>query len=385
VVILPASEAQPHRDRLSLVLVAPDRPPIAKLIELDDRQLHRTIRLFLNRLNTYHNNDYLADAQQLYQWLVQPIASELEQLGADTLIFSLDAGLRRIPLAALHDGQQFLVEKYSLGYIPSLSLTDTHYQPLHNAQVLAMGASEFPSGQEPLPAVPLELSTIVGHSQPIALDAGEGQNGQKSERHEADMAQIGGLWRGRSFLNQAFTLENLIRQRHEHPYSIIHLATHASFSPQQREEAYIQFWDRRLSLEGLRQAKWYDASVVELLVLSACETAVGDELTEMGFAGLAVRSGVKSALASLWKVSDTGTLAIIGQFYRSLKEVPIKSEALRQAQISMIRGQVQMSGSHVVSPNGQVSLALEHNGTGSNENFSHPYYWAGFTLIGSPW
>ncbi len=383
VVVLPANEAQP-KARLSLVLVAPDRPPVAKLIELDDRQLHRTIRLFLNRLNTYGNNDYLADAQQLYQWLVQPIASELEALGADTLIFSLDAGLRRIPLAALHDGQQFLVEQYSLGYIPSLSLTDTRYRSLHNAQVLAMGASEFPSGQDPLPAVPLELSTIVGNSQPIALDTGENSRGQKSERQPPETSQIGGLWRGRSFLNQAFTLDNLIRQRHEYPYGIIHLATHASFTPQQRDEAYIQFWDRRLSLEGLRQAQWYNSSVVELLVLSACETAVGDELAEMGFAGLAVRSGVKSALASLWKVSDTATLAIMSQFYRSLKEVPIKSEALRQAQISMIRGQVQLPEGQAIDRHGQVSLVPELNEMGGAQDFSHPYYWAGFTLIGSP-
>ncbi|MEQ9235821.1 CHAT domain-containing protein [Coleofasciculus sp. E2-BRE-01] len=348
-----------HPDGLQLVLVPPEGSPIPKQVPQANHQtLRREMNKFYHTLNDYTNDRYLSSSQQLYQWLIEPLATELDALNIDTLIFSMDAGLRTLPLAALHDGQQFLIEAYSLGLIPSVSLTDTRYQSLKNATILAMGASEFPdSTLSPLPAVPIELSTIL--------------------------AEFG---QGKLLLNDQFTLDNLKTQRQETSFDIVHLSTHASFPRDRNYSPYIQLWQQRVGLNELRQVQWYAPPTVELLTLSACETAVGNDQAEMGFAGLAVQAGVKSALASLWKVDDLGTLAVMTEFYQQLnsENVSIKAEALRQAQLALLRSQVRIESSQLVgtSRNINVTKTLVNN---SEINLSHPYYWAGFTLIGSPW
>jgi CHAT domain-containing protein len=129
---------------------------------------------------------------------------------------------------------------------------------------------------------------------------------------------------------------------------------------------------------------WHQNPPVELLVLSACRTALGNEQSELGFAGLAVQSGVKSALGSLWFVSDEGTLALMTQLYQQLKLAPIKAEALRQAQLAMMKGQVRIAGDQLVSSGESVTLPPEL-AKQRGKNFQHPYFWAGFTMIGSPW
>ncbi|MFM9267232.1 CHAT domain-containing protein [Tychonema sp. BBK16] len=336
---------------LWLILVVPEGPPIIKKVPgTTSMKLQETVKDLQKSLAnpaTSKNTSYLPSAQELYQWLIAPISQDLSALKIDTLIFSYDAGLRQLPLSALHDGKQFLIEKYSLGSIPSMSLTNTNYQSLRNSQVLAMGASKFPHTYKPeLPGVPIELSTIAG------------------TRTTTPNQSAFPLWQGRSFLNQEFTLENLIQQRKKQAFEIIHLATHASFPEgvNGRKEAEIHLWNRSLSLDDFRLAKWYDGRQVELLVLSACETAIGNNTAEMGFAGLAVGSGVKSTLASLWKVKDVGTLRLMTEFYGDLRSTPIKAEALRQAQLAML-----------------------HKKDLPNLDLSHPHFWAGFTIIGSPW
>jgi CHAT domain-containing protein len=125
---------------------------------------------------------------------------------------------------------------------------------------------------------------------------------------------------------------------------------------------------------------------VELLVLSACTTAVGDEQAELGFAGLAVHAGVKSALASLWYVSDVGTLGLMTEFYQQLRTAPIKAEALRQAQLAMLRGEVRLQDGYLVRSGNNQALPLPSElAARGDRNLSHPYYWAAFTMIGSPW
>jgi CHAT domain-containing protein len=119
-------------------------------------------------------------------------------------------------------------------------------------------------------------------------------------------------------------------------------------------------------------------------VLSACRTAVGDEEVELGFAGLAVQAGVKSALASLWYVNDEATLGLMSEFYQQLTTAPIKAEALRKVQLAMISGKVQIKNQQLITSEGKLPLPPELTG-GGNRNFSHPYYWSGFTMIGNPW
>ena len=348
-------------NHLELVLLLPDGKNIFKSVPANRETVLQVAKEFTNAVRTpkrLNATDYKEPAEQLYQWLIAPLQPELEANSIDTLVFSMDVGLRTLPLAALYDGKQFLVEKYSLGLIPSLSLTDTRYADVKGSEVLAMGASNFPAkyDQNPLPAVPLEISTIVGK-----------------------------IWPGLSFLNENFTLENLRNKRKQPQYKIIHLATHGDFQPGGAENSYIQFWDTKLRLNQLDELKLSNPQV-ELLVLSACTTAVGDEQAELGFAGLAVHAGVKSALASLWYVSDAGTLGLMTEFYQQLRTAPIKAEALRQAQLSMLRGDVRLQDGYLVRSGNNQALPLPAELTArGDKNLSHPYYWAAFTMIGSPW
>ncbi len=344
-----------YKQQLKLLLVTPKGPPILKTVPSVNRQLlSDTLGKFRENITTpseRHSNSYLARARQLYSWLISPLKSNLDALKVDTLLFSMDPGLRLIPLAALHDDKQFLIEQYSLGIIPSFSLTDSHYQSLYNQQVLAMGANKFKT-QSALPAVPTELATITPR-----------------------------LWKGKSFLNEAFTLANLKSARNYTSFKIIHLATHAEFEPGNLSNSYIQLWDTRLTIDKLQELQWNPE--VEMLVLSACQTAVGDNKLELGFAGLAVQAGVKSVLGSLWYVSDEGTLGLMSEFYQQLKTVRIKAEALRQAQLGMLHKKIRIINGKLHTSFGDISLppALSH----LENDLSHPYYWSAFTMIGNPW
>lgn len=307
-------------DAVELILITPDNQLFRTVIpEADSTTLRSTIREFRSHItNVRRPNAYVKSAQQLYDWLIRPLEPHLDALDIDTLIFAMGEGLRTLPLAALHDGEQFLVEKYSIGQIPSLSLTNSDYQPLHDAQTLVMGASEF-KVLDPLPAVPLEAEAIAS------------------------------LLKGEVHLNAAFTRDNLKKQSRDRPFDIVHLATHAEFKSGNHQESYIQLWgDEQLLPHELREFRWYDDPQVELLVLSACVTAMGDHQAELGFAGLAVQAGVKSAMASLWSVSDAGTLALMSGFYQSLSDpaITIKAEALRQAQLALLRGDNVTNFSH---------------------------------------
>ncbi|WP_448572024.1 CHAT domain-containing protein [Trichothermofontia sp.] len=344
---------------LELVLLPPTGEPIFKRVPTASKALlMATVRQFVSAVrtpNNTHRQRYLQPAQQLYQWLIAPLAADLAQHQIDTLLFSLDPGLRAIPLAALHDGNQFLVEKYSLGLTPSINLTDTRYVSLRRAKVLALGRSEF-DGQSPLPSVPFELSTII-----------ETQ------------------WQGKALINENFTVDRLKGLRRQESFPIVHLATHADFKPGDANNAYIQLWDERLQLNQLRKLNWNNPPL-ELLVLSACRTAVGDEAAELGFAGLAVQAGAKSVLASLWYVNDEGTLGFMTEFYRQLHQAPIKAEALRQTQIAMLRGEVRIENGYLISPNQPQGLELPGLlSVLGNQTLAHPAYWAGFTMVGSPW
>ena len=123
---------------------------------------------------------------------------------------------------------------------------------------------------------------------------------------------------------------------------------------------------------------------MELLVLSACRTALGDEEAELGFAGLSVLAGVKSTLASLWYVSDRGTLGLMTEFYEQLKTAPIKSEALRQAQLAMLRGEVRLEDGKLITPGADIPLPPQLAQL-DNQTLEHPYFWSAFTMIGNPW
>lgn len=329
-------------------------------------RLAQALRQEIATPSSLNSQRYLNISQRLYQWIIQPLEETFADREVNNLLFVLETGLRTLPIAALHDGEQFLIEKYSAGLAPSISLTNLVYRDVRGSQMLAMGASEFPQqNQNPLPMVPVELETLVGPQ---------------------------GIWSGQQVLNQNFNRTTL--QEQSQGYGVIHLATHADFAPGSLDRSYIQLYNDRFSLPNLRNLNWRTSNQdnpVELLTLSACQTAVGNNEAELGFAGLAVQAGVKSALASLWYVSDAATTSLMTQFYRNLKAVPVKAEALRQAQIAMARGQVQVEGDRLVGEGLQGTvlegLTLPEGSLAGLEtqDFSHPYYWSAFTLVGSPW
>lgn len=348
-----------------LLLVPPSGQPVRQSVPQANRALvERVAQDFRTNVSNpsfladpQKNNAYVDSAKQLYQWIIAPLEPALQANQIKTLVFSLDSGLRTTPVAALYDGQRFLVEQYSVAVIPSFSLTDTRYVPLANTQVLAMGISQSTQGQAPLPSVAVEVPTVT--------------------------AELG----GEGVLNEASTIENLREISSRQRFRTIHLATHAEFRPGQLNNSYIQFWNEKLPLGELRnlskQLQWNADPKVELLVLSACETALGNLEAELGFAGLALQSGVKAALGSLWQVSDEGTLGLMSNFYDRTKTVPIKAEALRQAQLAMLRGEVRIEDGQLrLSESRRIPVSQQIAALG-NRNLSHPFFWSAFTLVGN--
>lgn len=347
-------------DQLELLVVTAQGNALRQRLPQATREqvmtLARQFRLEVSDPRKTRSQSYLAPSQQLYQWLIAPISANLQTQGINNLVFLMDTGLRSLPVAALHDGQQFIIAKYSVGVMPSLSLTDTRYRDIRGAQVLGMGISESTQDQPPLPAVPIEVSTIVNR-----------------------------LWSGRQAFNENVTLNNLRQLRQQQPFGIIHLATHADFSAGEISNSYIQLWNEKLRLSEIRQLGWNNPQV-DLLVLSACATALGNRDAELGFGGLAVQTGVKTALASLWYVSDAGTTALMTEFYRYLRTANIKAEALRQAQMAMAAGQVTVEDGRLLEIGNQNGILLPPANLISRDKvLSHPYYWASFTMIGNPW
>ncbi|MBW4691249.1 MAG: CHAT domain-containing protein [Lyngbya sp. HA4199-MV5] len=347
-------------DQLELVMITAKGEAVRKRLPEATRTkvltLAQQFRTEVSDPRKTRANTYMGMSRQLYQWLIAPIAPDLQARGINNLVFLMDAGLRSLPVAALNDGQTFLVEKYSVGVMPSLNLTDTRYRDIRDVKVLGLGISESTQDQPPLPAVPVEVSILVNQ-----------------------------LWSGRLAFNNNVTLENLKAFRKEQPFGIIHLATHADFYPGALDNSYIQLWDDKLRLDQVRQLGWNDPQI-ELLVLSACATALGDREAELGFGGLAVQTGVKTAVASLWYVSDAATTALMTGFYKDLRTARIKAEALRQAQIAMATGKVFLQNGRLQGieagegiPLPPASLAIR------DRQLSHPYYWAAFTMVGNPW
>ncbi|MBP0021761.1 MAG: CHAT domain-containing protein [Cyanobacteria bacterium SBLK] len=344
------SRADADLDRLHLLLVTPAGDPIvrptgqtrASVIEAA-RQFRRTIT------NLRRPEAYLPHARSLYQMLVAPIETDLQAQGIEHLALLLDRGLRSLPVAALHDGNGFLMEHYSLSLMPSLALTNLQPGDVRSMSVLAMGAERF-RDRESLPAVAAELDILTTE-----------------------------LWEGDRYLNEDFSLKQLQRAREGIPYGMLHLATHADFKPGRPDRSYIQVGADKLGLDELRQLGLYEPAI-ELLVLSACRTALGDTDAELGFAGLAVAAGVKSALGSLWYASDAGSLSFMVSFYEQLREAPIKAEAVRQAQLSLLSGDVRLQDGELVRRGGTFTLTEELQELGDRD-FTHPYYWSAFTLV----
>ncbi|WP_256973602.1 CHAT domain-containing protein [Nostoc sp. T09] len=270
--------------------------------------------------------------QKMYNWVLRPEAKDLAASQVETLVFVLDGVLRNIPMAALHDGQQFLVEKYSIALTPGLQLLAPRSLKQERLGALVAGLSESRSGFTALPNVQKEVEKIESELPSQVLF-------------------------NRNFTNSAF--QNKISAV---SYPIVHLATHGQFSSQ-ADETFILTWDGKIKVNQLSNVlKTVEISrenSLELLVLSACETAAGDNRSALGLAGIAVRSGARSTVATLWRVDDEATATLMSQFYDQLVQANrtgiTKAEALRRAQLAILK----------------------------NPEYKSPYYWAAYVLLGN--
>ncbi|MEE9345343.1 MAG: CHAT domain-containing protein [Methylococcales bacterium] len=286
------------------------------------------VRLFRQNLENRTTREYLPQAQQLYQWLIAPLQSTLNAHQIETLIMVPDEFLRTIPMAALHDGEAFLIEKYAIANTPSLSLTDPKPLDLNKIHVLASGLSEAVQGFSPLPHVAEELANI-----------------QKT---------LG----GQVLLDNAFLLNRIQKELKNTSYNIVHIASHGQFKNNTQENFVLTF-DKKLNMDALEQligqSRFRDKPV-ELLVLSACQTAAGDDRAALGLAGIAIKAGARSAVATLWFINDLAAADLVTEFYRQLKATHTsKAQALQKAQIHLIK----------------------------KPAYHHPYFWSPFLLIGN--
>lgn len=317
-------------DRLEVVLSLPNQPLHHYATAIPQTQLE-TIFLDMRRSlrRTAGKPERMAIAQKVYDLLIRPLEPDLAASQIKTLAFVLDGALKNLPMAALHDGQQFLVEKYAIALTPGLQLLDPRPLQRQQLKLLVGGLSEGRQGFVPLPGVEQEIDQI------------------KSEVP----AQV--------LFNQNFTSAQLQQQISSAPFPVVHLATHGQFSSN-ADETFVLVWDSRLDVKQLGellQARSQETqNPIELLVLSACQTADGDRRAALGLAGVAVRSGARSTLATLWPVDDESTSSFMVQFYQELaKPNMTKSAALQQAQLKLLH----------------------------ESSFKHPYYWAPFVLVGN--
>jgi CHAT domain-containing protein len=347
----------PTPEFLEVLVVSPDGEPVLHLNRQASRDrlmsVAKQFRRTVTDIRASGQADYLPSSQQLYQWIVKPVEFVLKARSIETVIFCTGAGLRSLPFAALHDGKTFLIENYNVALIPAFNLLDTNLTDLRQEPVLATGASMF-SNLTPLPAVPLELQAIT---------------------------QIQG---GEVLLNQEFTVNNVRQSRQQQPFRILHLATHAEFKAGAVSRSFIQLWNDRVRLSQLKRLQ-LQSPPIDLLVLSACRTALGNQQAELGFAGMAVNAGVKSALGSLWLVDDAGTFALMREFYQNLRTRRTRIEALRDAQVALLNGNVQIQDGQLQIASGIRTVTVPRPAGELTLNLSHPYYWAAFVMVGNPW
>lgn len=350
--LLSQRSPQPN-DQLQLILVTATGKPLRRSLPITRAQATAQATLFrLAIADPDDGQSYIPLGQQFYQWLLQPLKADLQAQGITSLIYCLDEGLRTIPLAAMLDQQTFVIQQYDLAVIPSVALSNLTVAPLNRDRLLAMGASTF-TAKNPLPAVPLEIGII---SQQVA--------------------------QSQTFLNDQFTLANLQANQAQLRPDILHLATHAEFNAGDPRQSYIQLWDTRLDLLAMRSLNWQQQDL-SLLILSACTTAVSSREAELGFAGLAAVAGVRSALGTLWTVSDIGTLALMNEFYTQLKTTDTVASALRRAQLALLTGSVQVQQGLLRS--GQTPLPVTGLTLPQQATLTHPFYWSPFVVVGNPW
>ena len=314
-------------DRLEILLSLPDGMK-RYTVSVSAKELNNEINKFRERLEKRTTHQYKRHAKKIYSWLIRPLEKDLQSQNIDTLVFIPDGALRTVPITALHDGNNFLIARYAVATTPGLTLTDPQPLARKNLKLLVAGLTEGVQGFPPLPDVAGEVSRL-------------------DELFDASILK-----------NNSFTQANMAQELSEDTYSIVHVASHGKFQHDVRD-TFLLTYDGKIdmdSLESYMASTTYRKNPVELLTLSACQTAMGDDKAALGLGGIAVKAGARSALATLWYINDQASSQLIRDFYTNLKDAKIsKARALQTAQKAML----------------------------NDPRFKHPSYWAPFLLIGN--
>ncbi|BAY49381.1 TPR repeat protein [Scytonema sp. HK-05] len=322
-------------DRIAIIVSLPNSEKHLKWIYIDRKSLRQQINEFRRGLERRSNIIYNPqEAQNLYNLIVRPFAKDLDSLHVKTLIFINDGILRTVPMAALHDGEEFLVQRYAIATTPSLTLINTKKVNHENLKVLAVG---------------LTKNAVVDGRTYEAL------TNVKQEINQV-VAQIPD---SKQLLDENFTYAHLQAELSQIAYSIIHIATHGTFGTVPEDSFLVTGNNAKLTmtdLDNMIGTVARSSKLVDLLVLTACETAIGDNRVGLGLAGVVGNASVKSVLASLWSINDAATVTLVKKFYTEWYQNRVsKAEALRRAQQTLI----------------------------SSRKYAHPYYWAPFILVGN--
>ncbi|MDF5722111.1 MAG: CHAT domain-containing protein [Rhizonema sp. PD37] len=277
------------------------------------------------------NQKFKVVSQQLYNWLIKPVEGDLKKSKVNTLVFIPDGLLKNIPMSALYDGKEYLVQNYAVAVSPGLQLFTPKPLAQKKLSVLAGGLSLPPRNEmfAPLPNVKVELESIQ-------------QSGISTT----------------TLLNEKFRSTTLEKAINAQPFKVVHLATHGQFSSKAKD-TFILAADGRINVREfdslLKSREQKRTEPIELLVLSACQTAAGDNRAALGLAGVALRAGARSTLASLWQIGDNSTAKFVEEFYHQLTAGKSTAEALREAQLKLLK---------------------------MNE-YNRPLYWAPYVLVGN--
>jgi CHAT domain-containing protein len=354
-------------DKVYLLWMARGKVRGSQVCAMGQTELWTTVKAFHDSLRNSNSDvtQVKAAGKVLYDCLIKPLEPELAKNNIQNLVFVPDRAINYIPIGALFDGQKYLVERYTTSTVLSAGFTDQKERlpaSTQNTFVLALGMSNAKPGFAALPNVPLELSEIVKQKP----------------------SDTKGIYPGLELLNQAFTLDALRSNLHDR--KILHIATHGAFVPEDPKASFLLLGDGKKypiyqvqDLDELRN--------VHLVVLSACETALGgadqNGIEIAGISSYFLKDKAKAVIASLWQVNDASTSLLMQQFYRKLATGKMtKAEALQHAQLSLLQGKLapndalQQRATLIVKSSPQTQRS-------QTSDFSHPYYWAPFILIGN--
>ena len=316
-------------ESVDIIIRLPQQQLLHYRTEIPQNQIESTLEDLPFMLRQVHRRLFFQMSQQVYDWIIRPIEKDLANSQVDTLVFVLDGALRNIPMAALHDGKQYLVEKYSIALTPGLDLMNPQRLVREDIKVLTAGLSESRQGYPALPFVEVELEKIKAQVPSEIL------------------------------LNQDFTETSFENSVEAAPFPVVHIASHGEFSSE-AEKTFILTWDSKINVTELKDllqtSDLRQPTPIELLVLSACQTATGDKRAALGIAGVAIEAGARSTLATMWAVDDQATAVLMSKFYQELTDKSIsKAEALNRAQKAILQ----------------------------DPNYEHPFYWAPFIMVGN--